>query len=94
MASKSLQLASILTDRQRKYLVLRHHEGLYVSAIAENFGVSRQTVNQTLLRAYKNLRDNNITPPVDKQDAEPEKKVDGPTLRVVNLGYIDEITGG
>ena len=94
MASKSLQLASILTDRQRKYLVLRHHEGLYVSAIAENFGVSRQTVNQTLLRAYKNLRDNNITPPVDKQDVGPIKKDAGPIRRVVNLGYMDEIVEG
>ena len=90
---QSLQISSILTETQRSYYIARYHDYKAVSAIAERYGVSRQTVNQTLRRADDNLRANGIIPPPDKQDAGTVQKCNAPTRRVVNLGYIDEIAG-
>ena len=67
---------------------------MYVSAVAEARGVTRDAIYKVLYRAYKNLRAAGITPPANKQDAGTTKKCNGPTPRVVNLGYIDEIAEG
>jgi len=88
------QISSILTEHQRAYLTEYHSDCKSMSAIAEKYGVARSTVWRTIQLAYKNLRAAGITPPVDKQDAGTTKKCNGPTPRVVNLGYIDEIAEG
>jgi hypothetical protein len=63
------QIGNILTDRQREYVIARHSDELYISAIAENYGVNRSTVFRTLQRAYRRLIAAGITPPPDPRRA-------------------------
>lgn len=80
LAPKSIQLGTILTERQRIYIIMRHHEGMYVSAIAEACGVVRDTVYKTLKRAYARLEAAGIKPPPTRRDAGTVQK--GDRLRV------------
>ena len=47
----------LLTEKQREYADLYYNENLSLSEIAENDGISRQAVRDTLLRAETVLRD-------------------------------------
>ena len=47
----------LLTEKQREYADLYYNENLSLSEIAENDGISRQAVRDTLLRAEAALRD-------------------------------------
>ncbi len=46
-----------LTDRQRDYMDLYHNSDYSLGEIAEQFGVSRQAVRDSLLRAQTQLSD-------------------------------------
>ncbi len=46
----------LLTEKQREYADLYYNENLSLSEIAENDGISRQAVRDTLLRAETVLR--------------------------------------
>ncbi len=47
----------LLTEKQREYADLYYNENLSLSEIAENEGISRQSVRDALLRAEAALRD-------------------------------------
>lgn len=47
----------LLTEKQREYADLYYNENLSLSEIAENDGISRQAVRDTLLRAEAALRE-------------------------------------
>mgnify|MGYP003154541743 CR=1 FL=1 len=82
-----------LTPKQRVYYTARYFNEWSYRLIAERYGVNVKTVFECVKRAEANLRAAGITPPVDKQAACLIQKDDGPTIRVVNLSYIDEIAG-
>ena len=46
----------LLTDRQKEFYDLYYNEDLSLSEIAENYGISRQGVHDTLTRAEASLR--------------------------------------
>ena len=46
----------LLTEKQREYADLYYNENLSLSEIAENDGISRQAVRDTLMRAEASLR--------------------------------------
>lgn len=48
---------AVLTDKQRELFDLYHNEDLSLSEIAENEGISRQGVRDTLIRAENQLLD-------------------------------------
>ncbi len=83
MNIEGLRISDILTDTQRAFVIAKWHEGKAISAIAERYGVSRQTVNQTILRACKALRAHGIDPPPDRNDRACSVKKNGsPTICV------------
>ena len=45
-----------LTPRQREVLLAHYRQGLRITQIAEQLGVSKSTVSRTLRRAEENLR--------------------------------------
>ena len=46
---------ALLTERQRQVMELYHEENLSLAEIAEEFGISRQGVHDTLKNAHKAL---------------------------------------
>lgn len=47
----------LLTDKQRSVMALYHEENLSLSEIAEEYGISRQAVHDTLKKAEQALTD-------------------------------------
>lgn len=89
-----IQIRNILTEKQCQYVIDRHHENLYVSEIAKNYGVGRNTVYVTLKRAYKRLEAAGITPPRDCEKASPTQKGDFPVCVTVSPHTLAERTEG
>ena len=48
---------ALLTEKQRQVMALYHEENLSLSEIAQEFGVSRQAVHDTLKKAEQALED-------------------------------------
>jgi hypothetical protein len=48
---------ALLTDKQREVMALYHEENLSLSEIAQEFGISRQGVHDTLKKAEQALED-------------------------------------
>lgn len=69
-----------------------HHEGMYVSAVAEARGVTRDAIYKILYRAYRNLRAAGITPP-DRKRAGLEQKGNA-QVRTVDPFTLGEMTEG
>ena len=48
---------ALLTEKQRQVMALYHEENLSLSEIAQEFGISRQAVHDTLKKAEQALED-------------------------------------
>ena len=94
MSSKSSHLASVMTDKQREYLVLKYHEMMRPIAIAQRYGISKRTVNAVIKRAEDIIEAAGIIPPRDRAEVSLRNKGDFPLCSTVAPHTLAENTQG
>ena len=94
MSSKSSRLASVITDKQREYLILRYHEYMRPIAIAQRYGVTKRAVNSVIKRAEDKLQSIGIKPPRDRDEISLRQKGVFPLCATVSPYTLAENTAG
>ena len=82
----------LLTEKQREYADLYYNENLSLSEIAENDGISRQAVRDSLLRSEAVLRDTEAKTGLLARHQKLQREIEGAEALLREMGALNGTT--